>query len=119
MISEAKRQHVDNSADFLVDLPTSKFDCAVASGVFNVRLAFDDAQWEEYVDGVLNTMWSCTASSMSFNMLTLYSDAHLRRPDLFYADPARYFDRCVRRYSQDLTLRHGYGLYEFTIEVRR
>lgn len=119
MISTAKRENGDESAEFVDEAPESTFDCTVASGIFNVRLEFDDGRWESYVDGVLDAMWNRTASSMSFNMLTSYSDAHLRRPDLFYGDPARYFDRCVRHYSRNVTLRHGYGLYEFTVEVGR
>ena len=41
------------------------------------------------------------------------------RPDLYYPDPGAVFDRCMRRYSRHVALLHDYGLYEFTILVRK
>ena len=55
----------------------------------------------------------------AFNCLTAYADPALMRDDLFYADPAAYFDLCKRRYSREVALLHDYGLYEFTIIVRK
>jgi hypothetical protein len=41
------------------------------------------------------------------------------RPELWYPDPAWAFDLCKRRYSKEVALLHDYGLYEFTMLVRR
>jgi hypothetical protein len=41
------------------------------------------------------------------------------RADLYYADPAQVFDYCKRRFSPNVALLHDYGLYEFTILVRK
>ena len=41
------------------------------------------------------------------------------RPDLYYADPCFLFDYCQRRYSRWVAVLHDYGLYEFTIVVRK
>jgi len=41
------------------------------------------------------------------------------RPDLHYADPCVLFDRCKRRHSPRVALLHDYGLWEFTILVRK
>jgi hypothetical protein len=38
---------------------------------------------------------------------------------LYYADPCAIFDLCKRRYSRNVALLHDYGLYEFTIVVRK
>jgi hypothetical protein len=38
---------------------------------------------------------------------------------LYYADPCALFDLCKRRYSKHVALLHDYGLYEFTILVRK
>ncbi|REM56201.1 class I SAM-dependent methyltransferase, partial [Mycobacterium tuberculosis] len=48
-----------------------------------------------------------------------YSDASKMRDDLYYADPCALFDLCKRRYSKSVALLHDYGLYEFTILVRK
>jgi hypothetical protein len=55
----------------------------------------------------------------AFNMLTSYSDADRMRSDLHYGDPCRFFDYCKRTYSKQVALLHDYGLYEFTVLVRK
>lgn len=54
-------------------------------------------------------------------MLTKYSDEErmAERPDLFYGDPLFYFDYCKRNQSRDVALLHKYGLYDFTILIRK
>jgi hypothetical protein len=41
------------------------------------------------------------------------------RPDLYYGDPAFFFDHCKTHYARDVALLHDYGLYEFTLLVRK
>jgi hypothetical protein len=41
------------------------------------------------------------------------------REDLFYADPCELFDYCKTRFARNVALLHDYGLYEFTILVRK
>ena len=41
------------------------------------------------------------------------------RGDLYYGDPRAFFDHCKRRFSKQVALLHDYGLYEFTIRVRK
>lgn len=54
-------------------------------------------------------------------MLTKYSDADrmAERPDLFFGDPLFFFDFCKRNFSRNVALLHDYGLYDFTILVRK
>lgn len=94
-------------------------DYSVASGLFNVKLAAGEAEWEACVFETLGRMWAVSTKGMSFNALTTYSDADRRRPDLFYADPRRFFDECARRFSRHLAVLHDYRLYDFTVVVRR
>ncbi len=99
--------------------PPEPVDYAVASGIFNVRLAYSSAQWESHVEASLDAMHEVSQHGFAFNCLTSYSDAEHMRDDLYYADPCRLFDRCKRRYSRQVALLHDYGLYEFTIIVRK
>ena len=55
----------------------------------------------------------------AFNCLTGYSDADRMRPDLYYGDPLWFFDLCKRKYARNVALLHDYGLYDFTIIVRK
>ncbi|WP_197048030.1 class I SAM-dependent methyltransferase [Mycobacterium paragordonae] len=94
-------------------------DYSVASGIFNVRLRSGDAEWQEYIQETLESLHVASRRGFSFNCLTSYSDAAKMRDDLYYADPCALFDLCKRRYSKNVALLHDYGLYEFTILVRK
>lgn len=94
-------------------------DYAVASGVFNVRLDHDRTTWSAYVLNTIRTLHRLGRRGFAFNMLTSYSDTHLMRDDLYYGDPCAYFDVCKREFSRQVALLHDYGLWEFTIIVRK
>ncbi len=94
-------------------------DFVVASGIFNVKLGCQDAEWQRYVAATLDRLNALSLRGFSFNALSTYSDAEKRRPDLFYADPRDWFDRCKSCYSPRVALLHDYRLWEFTILVRK
>lgn len=111
------------------DLPQCRFvqddaslsiaDYTVASGIFNVKLDVPSAEWESYMTATLDRLHDLSESGFAFNVLTSYSDEERRRSDLYYADPCSLFDYCKRRYSPNVALLHDYGLYEFTVLVRK
>lgn len=100
-------------------VPAAPVDYAVASGIFNVKLASAERDWLAYVKATLENMNRCARRGFSFNCLTSYSDEDRKRKDLHYADPAALFDLCKRQYSRNVALLHDYDLYEFTIIVRK
>jgi SAM-dependent methyltransferase len=93
-------------------------DFTLASGVFNVRLTQAEDVWRRYVFATIDKLASLTRRGLAFNALTSHADRDRMRPDLYYADPAEMLDRCLKRYSRDVSVRHDYGLYEFTVIVR-
>ena len=93
-------------------------DFTVASGIFNVRLSTQAAEWKRYVISVLDRMAISSSRGFAFNVLTSYSDPDRLRENLYYADPCYYFDYCKQHYSRNVSLLHDYDLYEFTILVR-
>jgi SAM-dependent methyltransferase len=94
-------------------------DYTVASGIFNVKLDAPADEWEAHVFRTLDRLDELSTRGFSFNMLTSYSDADRMRCDLYYGDPRVVFDRCKRNYSKWVALLHDYGLWEFTIVVRK
>jgi SAM-dependent methyltransferase len=94
-------------------------DYTVASGIFNVRLDVPADTWTEYVLETVDRLAALSRRGFAFNMLTSYSDKDRLRDDLYYGDPAFYFDHCKRRYARNVALLHDYGLYEFTLLVRK
>ena len=99
--------------------PMEIADYSIASGIFNVRLGRSDLEWQEVLEDTLTVLNSNSRKGFAFNCLTLYSDADKMLDYLYYADPGVLFDLCKRRYSRHVALLHDYGLYEFTIIVRK
>jgi SAM-dependent methyltransferase len=100
-------------------VPDCISDYGVASGIFNVRMGRTNAEWQVYLEATLDQIDRTSRLGFAFNCLTSYSDVDRMRSDLHYADPCRLFDLCKRRYSKNVALNHDYGLYEFTILVRK
>ena len=121
MILSAERCHQDVPyARFLVaSEPDANADYGVASGIFNVRLDRSDTEWRAYLESTLDILNRTSRFGFSFNCLTSYSDTEKMRAHLYYPDPCALFDFCKRRYSRNVALLHDYGLYEFTILVRK
>jgi SAM-dependent methyltransferase len=99
--------------------PDAPADFGVASGIFNVKMGREEAEWCAYVHETLDLLDRTSTKGFAFNCLTMYSDEDKKKPHLHYADPCALFDRCKRRYSRQVALLHDYGLYEFTILVRK
>lgn len=121
MLQQARNLHgSDASARFQQRIaPDQPYDYAVASGIFNVRLTHDTAAWQAYMEETVALMNRSARRGFAFNCLTSYSDADRMRPDLHYADPLPWFDRCKRNYARAVALLHDYGLWEWTLIVRK
>jgi len=109
---ESKAAFISSAADLEVA------DYTVASGIFSVKGSVPSGEWGAYVLATLETMRSRSRRGLAFNCLTAFSDRHLMRDNLYYADPHAIFDYCHTHFSRNVALLHDYGIYEFTILVR-
>lgn len=121
MIDAARKHYPDHpNCSFVTDdrelVPA---DYTVASGIFSVRLDNSNEEWLSYVLDTLNRLWEISLRGMAVSFLTTYLDAEYMREYLYYANPTFLFDHCKKHYSKQVSLLHDYGLYEFTILVRR
>lgn len=121
MIDAAKNRHASSpNARFSVAAdPPEMADYGIASGIFNVRLGRSDTEWRDYLAATLDVLDRTSRLGFAFNCLTSYSDVEKMQNYLYYADPCVLFDLCKRRYSRHVALLHDYGLYEFTILVKK
>ena len=119
IVAAAKNINQANASFAVSSAPQSIADYCVASGIFNVKLEHKDDIWLEYIISTLDMMNKYSAKAFAFNCLTSYSDADKIRKDLYYADPCYLFDHCKRNYSRHVALLHDYGLWEFTIIIRK
>lgn len=121
MVQAAMKRYQGNvqARFFTAAEPDSVADFGVASGIFNVRQGRSDAEWQCYIEATLDVLDRTSRLGFAFNCLTSYSDQDKKRDYLYYADPCLLFELCKRRYSRHVALLHDYGLYEFTILVRK
>jgi SAM-dependent methyltransferase len=120
MITTAMHRHsAAKNAKFLSQLPDEITDYSLASGIFNVRLDHNDSEWLDYIKQTLDVLDQTSSLGFAFNCLTSYSDEDKKRDYLYYADPCQMFDLCKCLYSKQVALLHDYGLYEFTILVKK
>ena len=99
--------------------PDQIADYGIASGIFNVRLGQNDADWSAHLQTTLDLLHETSHDGFAFNCLTSYSDKNKMRDYLYYANPCELFNYCKQRYSRQVALLHDYDLYEFTILVRK
>ena len=121
MIDAAQKRYdrKSNAAFFVARKPSRTADYGIASGIFNVRLAFQNGPWRKHLQSMLDILDRSSAKGFAFNCLTSYSDKDKMKAYLYYANPCELFDLCKKRYSRDVALLHDYGLYEFTILIRK
>ena len=123
MIIAGREVHKDYpNAHFTTDqseVPVA--DYLLAGAIFNIKLDESYEGWQEFILHTLVKMNALCSKGFSFNMLTKYSDIDrmAERPDLFYGDPLFFFDFCKRNFSRNVALLHDYGLYDFTIIIRK
>lgn len=95
-----------------------EFDYIIANGVFTEKLDTPwDEQWE-YFRSITKRLWTRTRHGLAFNVMSPVVDEE--RDDLFHVP----FDKMATFIKRDLpsrkfTLRHDYGLWEYTVYVYR
>lgn len=121
MIRVATEAHSDKPhARFAMAVePGKKFDFAIASGIFNIKMDAQDSEWTNHVQQTLIFMNESSKRGFSSNFLTSYSDLDKRRDNLYYANPLEIFDFCKTNFSANVSLLHDYGIWDFTIVVRK
>jgi len=121
MIALAREAHRDRLAcRFTTEIgELAPADYTVASGIFNVKLTASTDEWAEYVFDTIDRMAALSLRGFAFNLLTADSDPDRRKPNLFYCDPMDAFSRCRARYGRAVAVLQDYGLYDFTVIVRK
>lgn len=120
MIAHCKSKFPHKNLSFYSEeekLPTVDF--VLASGVFSVKVQFDDSVWLTYILGSLQKLFELSRKGIAVNFLTKYSDAGYLKDHLYYADPLYLFDYCKKNFSPKVAILHDYPLYEFTLLIRK
>lgn len=111
---------MDPEAEFIHGSKLNQaYDYIVASGIFNIQDNASDEAWEKYILEVLEGFHVHSKKGFAFNCLTKYSDVEYMKDYLYYADPLFLFDYAKTHFSRNVALLHDYGLYDFTILVKK
>ena len=118
MLQAAENRINDQRASFILNHKASRIaDYSFVSGTYNMKMAVNDVEWQNYIEESIIHLWSKTNIGMGFNMLNAASPQ--REKTLYYADPNYYLEFC----KQNLTCKvHMVDLlhpYEFVIFLRR
>jgi SAM-dependent methyltransferase len=120
MIAEALQIHGEAGCQWRVGAePSETADFAIASGIFNVKGDVPVESWVRHIHNTIDFLASAGRRGFAFNVLSLSSDLEHRTADLYYADASEMLSYCLRRYGRSVALLQDYGLYEFTLIVRR
>lgn len=105
--------HVQKAEDMRIS------DYSITSGIFNVKFESNNDLWLKYILRTLDTLNEKSTKGFAFNCLTSYSDKDKMQDNLYYADSLFLFDYVKKNHSKNVALYHDYGLYDFTIIVRK
>lgn len=121
MVETARQLHGEGPDHRFVvgQAPKNGADYAIGSGILNVMRGSSPEVWGDYVRATIESLHAAGRRGFGFNMLSLTSDPERRRADLFYGDPAGMLAHCISRYGRHVALLQDYGLWEFTVLVRR
>lgn len=121
MIDHARRIHgaAEGCTWKVGAVPERPADFAIASGIFNVKGDVSVSEWQAYMQATIDILAESGRLGFAFNVLSLASDPERRRPNLYYADPCETLSYCLKKFGRSVALLQDYGLYEFTLLVRR
>jgi len=121
LVGREKHKNFPNAHFATSETEVPVADYLLAGAIFNIKMETSCDEWRDFTAETLRTMDRMCSKGFSFNMLTKYSDPErmAQRPDLYYGDPLFLFDFCKRNFSRNVALLHDYGIYDFTILVRK
>jgi SAM-dependent methyltransferase len=99
--------------------PNRIADYTFSSGIFNVKLDIDEEDWLEYILESITLMNNYSVHGFAFNCLSSIVESQHRRDYLYYSDAKFVKEFCLENISNDVSVMTNYGLYEFTVHVRK
>ncbi len=118
LLDACKIRIKDPRASFHLNMQATRpADYSIVSGTFNLKLHATDADWLNYVQVSLLSLWQQTEKALAFNML---DDTDTEPAEgLYFANLQAFEGFCRKNLSENVTVITEYGLSDFTIIVRR
>jgi len=89
----------------------TKFDYVLCSGLFNLNLG----QSLTLAEKMISEFFALANEALVFNMISTW--VNLKEKKIYYADPAKIFNFCVKNLSPRVSLTHHNLPYNFTVAI--
>jgi SAM-dependent methyltransferase len=106
--------HADILSD---DIHMPMFDFSIINGIFTCRRDISYGDMFEYWRALTSRVFAYTRVGMAFNVMSTHVD--WQRDDLFHVPIGDITADIAERLSRQFTIRHDYGLFEYTVYVYR
>lgn len=123
MIENCRKNYPDNTF-YLASISSNtnklkqlfkKTDYYCLSGTFNTIQHNTKKRWEDFIFKSISNMFILAEKGIAFNFLSTHSDYYIN--DLYYADPNKIFNWCIKNTSRFVSILHNSPLYEFTVVI--
>ena len=91
------------------DISQFQYDYALMSGVFNDRVSNNEKMFKEAIEEI----YKQSKLAVAFNLLSVY--ATKRYSTMYYRDPGEILSFCLKKLSDNVSLRHDYRGGNFTV----
>lgn len=117
ILSAARTYLADPRADLIQSAwVTRDADYSIACGTLFDKLSASDSAWTAYIQETLRTLAERSRRGFAFNLNCTCAD--WRDPNVYYGEPAYFFEFCHSELSRLVSLRHDYSPFEWSILVR-
>lgn len=99
----------------LLSASDERHDFVTLAGAFNMPGKTDRAEWAEFTNQMILSMYRVATCGISFNFLT--TDADFYHDDLYYRDPSEVRRFCASKLSRHTIVDQAYPLFEYTVTV--
>ena len=121
MIDLATKRHPEFTfgvCDILIDkLPDNSTDYIIMNGLFTEKRELTFDQMFSFFISMISEAFRVARKGISFNVMSSHVD--WQRNDLFHVELDRLVSHLIKQCSRNIVIRMDYGLYEYTVYVKK
>lgn len=100
-----------------INLKNKKIDFIIANGVFTVKDSLSQKQMWNFFSKTLIKLFKISKKGVAFNLFSTNVD--WKRKDLFHVPLDKLTNFFCKELTRNFVIRNDYGLYEYTVYIRK
>jgi len=121
MIQVAKKRHPGFSFEardiLLKPYNANQFDYILMNGLLTEKLDMSENQMKDFAQQIILSVYNCCSKGLSFNVMSSHVD--WKRDDLFHWELDDVVSFMVKYCSRKIRIMMDYGLYEYTVHLKK